>query len=65
MHEFDYSVPHFITCVRGTRIVVTPNLISKVLHVLKVEFVDYHGCHRLKTVSKDELMSLSCVTPSS
>ena len=26
MHGFDYSIPHFITFVRGTRIVVTPEL---------------------------------------
>ena len=65
MHRFDYSVPYFITCIRGTRIVVTPNLIFEVLHVSWVEFADYPGCHRLKTVSKDELMSLFCETPSS
>ena len=65
IHEFNYSVPHFITRVRNTHIVVTTNLISKVLHVLRVEFADYPGCHRLKTVSKDELMSLFCETPSS
>ena len=41
MHEFDYSVPHFITHVRGTCIVVTSDLISEVLHVPRVEFVDY------------------------
>ena len=41
MHEFDYSVPHFITRVRGTRIVVTPDLISEVLHIPRVEFADY------------------------
>ena len=58
MHEFDYSVPHFITCVRGTRIVVTLDLISKVLHVLRVEFADYPNSDCLRTMSKDELMSL-------
>ena len=55
MHGFDYSVPQFITCVRGTHIVVTPDLISEVLHVSRVEFTDYPGCEHLKTVSKDEL----------
>ena len=55
MHGFDYSVPQFITCVRGTRIVVTPDLISEVLHISRVEFIDYPGCEHLKTVSKDEL----------
>ena len=57
MHEFDYFVPHFVTRIRGTRIVVTPNLISKVLHVPRVEFIDYPDCERLRTVSNDELSS--------
>ena len=65
MHGFDYSVPHFITRVQGMRIVITPDLISKVLHVLRVEFVDYPSCDRLRTMSKDELMSPFCETPSS
>ena len=61
MHGFDYSVPYFITRVRGTHIVVTLDLISEVLHVLRVEFADYPNCPRLRTVSKDELMSFNCV----
>ena len=65
MHGFDYAVPHFITYVWGTRIVVTPNLISEVLHVSRVEFADYPSCDCLRTVSKDELLSLFCETPSS
>ena len=64
MHEFDYSVPHFITRVRGTRIVVTPDLISEVLHIPKVAHPNYPSCARLRTVSKDELSSLFCETPS-
>ena len=44
MHGFNYSIPHFITCVRGTRIVVTSNLIFEELQVSKVEFADYLGC---------------------
>ena len=63
MHGFDYSAPHFVTRVRGTRIVVTLDLISKVLHVPKVEFADYLSCSCLRTVSKDELSSLFCETP--
>ena len=63
MHNFDYFVPLFITHMRGTRIVVTLNLISKVLHIPRVEFADYLGYPRLQTVSKDELMSLFCETP--
>ena len=65
MHGFDYSVPHFITHVWGTFIVVTSDLISEVLHVSRVEFADYPGCPHLRIVSKDELMSLFCETPSS
>ena len=59
MHRFDYSIPHFITRVQGTRIVVTLDRISEVLHVPRVEFADYPG----RTMSKDELMSLFCETP--
>ena len=65
MHGFNYSIPHFITCVRGTRIVVTPDLIFEVLHIPKVEFADYPGYDHLRTVSKDELSSLFYETPSS
>ena len=57
MHGFDYSVPLFVTCVRGTRIVVTPDIVSDVLHVLRVAHLDYPGCDHLRTLSKDELMS--------
>ena len=57
MHEFDYSVPHFITRVQGTRMAVTPDLIFEVLHIPRVEFADYLGCKSLRTVSKDKLMS--------
>ena len=63
--RFDYSLPHFITRVRGTCIVVTPDLISEVLHILRVSHPDYPGCPRLRTVSKGELSSLFCETPSS
>ena len=65
MHGFNYSIPHFITCVRGTRIVVTSNLIFEELQVSKVEFADYLGCDRLQTMSKDELSSYFCEIPSS
>ena len=57
MRGFDYSVPLFVTCVRGTHIVVTPDIVSNVLHVPRVAHPDSPGCERLKTVSKDELMS--------
>ena len=58
MHKFDYFVPHFITRVQGTHI-------SKVLHVLRVEFADYLDCEHLRIASKDELSSRFCETPSS
>ena len=64
MHRFDYSVPYFITRVRGTRIVVTSDLISEVLHISRVEFANYPDYDRLRIVSKDELSSLFCETPS-
>ena len=65
MHGFDYSIPQFITHVRGTRIVVTPNLISEVIHIPRVEFANYPDCERLKNMSKDEISSFFCETPSS
>ena len=57
MHGFDFSVPHFITRVRGTGINVTPQIITDMLHVPRVEFPDYPNYERLKTMSKDELKS--------
>ena len=63
MHRFDTSVPHFITRVRD--IVVTPNIVSEVLHVPRVVHPDYPSCDRLRTMSKDELSSPFCETPSS
>ena len=65
MHSFDTSIPQFITQVRGTRIVVTLEIVSKILHVPRVSHLDYPTCPRLRTVSKDELLSLFCETPSS
>ena len=60
MHRLDSSVPLFHTRVRGTRIIVTPELVSDVLCVLRVEHPDYLGCKRLRTVSKDEMISAFC-----
>ena len=65
MHGFDSSIPRILTSVRGICIVVTPELISNVLHVPRISHPDYLGCPRLLTMSKDELMSLFCETPSS
>ena len=57
MHGFDFSVPLFSTHVRGTCIVVTPQLVADVLHVPRVKHPDYPSCERLWTVSKDEMIS--------
>ena len=40
-----------------------PEIVSNVLHVPRVEHPDYPGCDRLKTVSKDELISTFCERP--
>ena len=63
MHGFDYSIPRFITSVRGTRIVVTPKFISDILHVPRESHPDYLECPHLRTVSKDKLLSFFCETP--
>ena len=56
MHGIDRSVPLFFTRVRGTRILITPQLVADVLRVPRIEFPDYSSCERLRTVSKDELL---------
>ena len=63
IHRIDHSVPLFFTRVRDTRIPVTPQLVADVLRVPKIEFLDYPGCERLRTVSRDELMSAFCERP--
>ena len=63
MHEIDTSVPHFFSRIWGTRIVVTPEIVSKVLHVPRIVHPNYLSCERLRTASKDELSSLFCETP--
>ena len=65
MHGFDSSVPQFSTRVRGTSIMVTPNIIFEVLHVPTVVHPDYPDSDRLRTMSKDKLMSLFSKTLSS
>ena len=57
MHEIDRSVPHLVTCVRGISIPVTPQLVTDLLRVPRIEFPNYPFCKRLRTVSKDKLMS--------
>ena len=64
MYGFDYSIPLFVTHVRGTCIMVTPDIVSEVLRVSKVEHLDYPGCERLRTMSKDELIFAFCERPS-
>ena len=64
MHGIDRLVPLFFTRVRGTRIPVTPQLVADVLQVPRIEFPDDPGCERLRTVSRDELLSAFCECPS-
>ena len=63
--RFRCSIPQFVTQIQGTRIVVTLEIISEILHVPRVLHPDYPACPRLRIVSKDELLSLFCETPSS
>ena len=62
MHGFDTFLSHFFSHVRGTRIVVTPEIVFKVLHVPRVAHPDYPSYECLRTVSKDELSSRFCET---
>ena len=64
MHEIDRSIPLFFSRVRRTRIPITPQLVVDVLRVPRIEFPDYPSCERLRTVSRDELMSAFCERPS-
>ena len=43
---------------------VSPDIVSDVLHVLREVHPDYPGYERLRTVSKDKLMSTFCERPS-
>ena len=63
MHGIDHSVPLFFTRVRGTCIPVTPQLVTDVLRVPRIEFLDYPCCEHLRTMSRDELMSSFCERP--
>ena len=64
MHGIDRSIPLFFTHVRGTRIPITPQLVADVLRVPRIEFPNYPSCERLRTMSKDELMSAFYERPS-
>ena len=65
MHGFDTSIPQFAMRIQGTCIVVTSDIVSEILHVPRVSHPDYPGCPHLRTVPKDELLSLFCETLSS
>ena len=58
MHAINTSVPRFTTVFWGTRIVVTPKLIFKVLHAPMVDFPNYPSHRRLASISRDKLASL-------
>ena len=64
MHRIDRSVPLIFTCVRGTRIPVTLQLVADVLQIPRIEFPDYPSYERLRIVSRDEVMSSFCEHPS-
>ena len=64
MHRIDSSVPLFHTRIRGTRIVVTSQLVADVLLVPRVEHPDYPKRERLRTVSTDEMIFALCECPS-
>ena len=64
MHRIDSLVPLFSTRIRGMRIVIAPQLVADVLHVPRVKYPNYLGCKRLRTVSKDEMMSAFYEHPS-
>ena len=57
IHGIDIVVSQFVTTFRGTRIIVTPDLISNVLCVPRVVHPDYVCCDHLWIVSRDELIS--------
>ena len=64
MHGLDSSVPLSHTRIRGTHIVVTSKVVSVVLRVLRVKHPDYPKCKRLRTMSKDDMISAFYKRPS-
>ena len=54
------SIPlhHSLLWYSGTRIIVTPDFISEVLRVPKVDLPDYPSHPRLSSISRDELALL-------
>ena len=63
MHGINRSIPLFFTRVWGTCIPITSQLVADVFRVPRIEFPDYPSYERLRTVSKDELMSAFCERP--
>ena len=61
--DWSFSTSLF-TRVRGTCIPITLQLVADVLQVPRIEFPDYPGYERLRTVSRDKLMSAFCESPS-
>ena len=60
MHTIDTSMPWFTMVFWGTHIVVTPDIISKVLRVPRVDRSDYPNHPHLSSISRNELASLFC-----
>ena len=63
MHSIDTFVPQFTTVLWGTHIVVTSDFVSEILHVSRVAHPDYPSYQRLRTMSKDKLLSHVYETP--
>ena len=63
MHGFDYSIPLFVTRVRGMRVVFTPDIVSNVLHILKVAYLDYLVVSALGLCPKTSLHPLFVSVP--
>ena len=58
-----FSTLIFYACSRYVHCCHT-QLVVDVLHVLRVKHPDYPGCDRLRTMSKDEMISTFCEHPS-
>ena len=61
MHGFDFSIPLFVIRVRDTCIVVTLDIVSDVLCVLRVEHPDYSGCDWSSDVCSSDLVTCPSV----
>ena len=64
MHGINTSVTQFDMTLRGIHIVVTSDLVFEILHVPRVAHPDYPTYPRLRTMSKDKLLSHFYETPS-